>query len=441
MRDEYRIAMRRFTSLLRIGTFFILAICVYSAIRFVSVAGESATTFPDSLGYEHATFFGTNERFWAVPLFYSVVHTSHQRVLLHVVFGSLAWAYLAWQIGLLARCPKTMIAAVLLIGLTPQVIHFDLAILSESLGISFAVASVAATLHLAQTRTRLSKFSWLIFLVLTAFTRPIHLVVLIACALYCIVAYFFSGRKKRKTSAIVLSCLSIWGFMQLKGNETESTLNFYTVLQRRILPDDSSYTWFIKNGMPDIAGIRNAHGYGTAEQLDPAVREIVQLPIKQTPPMSMVIGGSPLAEWVKSRGWSTYTRYVLAHPSSARSIIAKRTPQSLSTSDEGFLPTKSHSFVPRQIFNPWWAWSMILFSSLLITWFSRVRAVIARALTASTLLASVVFVLSLLMSAIEYERHSVTVAVILRVLALASFAAATGSTKITEPDESVDAPV
>lgn len=441
MRDEYRMVMRRFTSLLRIGTFYVLAVCVYSAIRFMSAAGETATRFPDSLGYEHVTFIGTNERFWAVPLFYSVVHTSHQRVLLHAIVGSLAWAYLAWQIGLLARWRKTMIAAVLLIGLTPQVIHFDLAILSESLGISFAVASVAATLHLVHSHSRLATCSWLLFTTLMVFTRPTHLVVLFACAIYCVMAYVFSRKKRRKTSALILSVLSLWGFMQLSGNESQSTLNFYTVLQRRILPDDSSYAWFINNGMPDIIGIRNARGYGTVQQLDPAVREIVQLPPKQTPPMSMVIGGSSLAEWVKSRGWSTYSSYVLAHPSSIRSIFAKRTSQSLSASTEAFLPTQSHSFVPRQIFNPWWAWSMILFSSLLITWFSRARAVVARALTVSTLLASVVFVLSLLMSAIEYERHSVTVAVILRVLALASFAAATGSTKITEPDESVDAPV
>ena len=64
-----------------------------------------------------------------------------------------------------------------------------------------------------------------------------------------------------------------------------------------------------------------------------------------------------------------------------------------------------------------------------------------RALTVSTLLSSVVFVASLMMSAIEYERHSVTAAVVLRVLALASFAAATGGTKTTVPDESLDAHV
>ncbi len=431
--------MRRSTSLLRIGAFYVLAICVYSIVRFMSVAGETAVRFPDSLGYERLTFMGANERFWSVPLFFSLVKTSHQRVLLHVVVGIIAWSYLAWQIGLLARWRKTMIAAVFLIGLTPQVTHFDLAILSESLGISFAVASVAATLHLVHSRSRWATGLWLLFTTLMVFTRPTHLVVLFACAIYCIAAYVLSRRHKRKISAFLLSVLSLWGFMQLSGNESQSTLNFYTVLQRRILSDDSSYSWFIKNGMPDIVGIRDVRGYGTAAQLDPAIREIVQLPTKQTPPMSMVVGGIPLAEWVDANGWQTYVRYLLTHPSNVRSIIEKRTPQSLSASDETFLPTKSHPYVPRQIFNPWWAWSVILFSSLVITWLSRARVAVARALTVSTVLASVVFLISMLMSAIEYERHSVTAAVMLRVLALASFAAATGSTKVTEPDESLDA--
>ncbi|MEY4633405.1 MAG: hypothetical protein RLZ18_777, partial [Actinomycetota bacterium] len=193
--------MRRSTSLLRIGAFYVLAICVYSTVRFMSVAGETAVRFPDSLGYERVTFIGANERFWSVPLFFSLVKTSHQRVLLHVVVGIIAWSYLAWQIGLLARWRKNMIAAVFLIGLTPQVTHFDLAILSESLGISFAVASVAATLHLVHSRSRWATGLWLLFTTLMVFTRPTHLVVLFACAIYCIAAYVLSRRHKRKISA------------------------------------------------------------------------------------------------------------------------------------------------------------------------------------------------------------------------------------------------
>ena len=433
--------MRRSTSLLRTGAFYAVSIVVYASIRFMSVAGETPTRFPDSVSFEHVTFVGTNERFWSIPLFYSVVRTPHQRVLLHIAVGVVAWAYLAWRIGVLARWRKTMIMAVLLIGLTPQVIRFDVAILSESLGISFAIASVAATLHLAHSPNRLATCSWLLFITLMVFTRPTHLVVLFACAIYCVIAYVLSRRQKRKISALILALLSLWGFMQLSGNDSQSTLNFYTVLQRRILTNDDAHAWFIKNGMPVVPGIREVRGYGTAEQLDPAVREMVRLPSQQTPPMSMVVGGVPLAKWAKAHGWTTYTRYLISHPSSVRSIIVRRTPQSLDASDDAFLPTASHSYIPRQIFNPWWAWCLILNSSLLLTWFSRTRAVVVRALTVSTLLSSVVFVVSLLMSAIEYERHSATAAVVLRVLALASFAAATGGTKITVPDESLDAHV
>jgi len=53
-----------------------------------------------------------------------------------------------------------------------------------------------------------------------------------------------------------------------------------------------------------------------------------------------------------------------------------------------------------------------------------------------TVITAVVFIISLLMSSIEYERHAVTSSVLLRVLALACFAAATGQPKITVPDES-----
>ncbi|MEI8286613.1 MAG: hypothetical protein WCG15_04875 [Actinomycetes bacterium] len=427
--------MRRLNLLLSTPVFYVVSLVAYALARWSASVGHAPAHFPDSLGYEHVHFIGINERFWAVPLVYSVIHSDAHRVIAQVVIGICAWAYLAQRISVITRFRRISISAVLVVGLSPQVIHFDSAILSESLGISFAVGAVASSLHLSQSPTRLVKILWLALVTLTAFTRPTHLILIAAGAIYCGGAYLLSGRKRRKASALILTALSLWGFMQLSGNDSVSNLNFYTVLQRRICIEDSAYNWFIAHNMPDVSGLCSAHGYGRATQLDSDIRSIVQLPLEQMPPMSMVAGGVVLAEWVRDHGWSTYAQYIATHPTKAIQVIQSKTAKTLSPADETFLPTHSSSPIPHQLFDPWWAWSLIAIAGLAISWLSRANVRLVRAVTATSVVALLVFASTILTSAIEYERHGITTAVILRVLALTAVALATGLKGATKPSE------
>lgn len=430
--------MRRLNSLLRTPVFFALSLAVYAIARWAASAGEVATRFPDSLGYEHLNFSGNIERFWVVPLMYSIVRTDSQRVILHIAIGVFAWGYLAWRIGSITRLRRVFITGVLVLGLTPQIIHFDLAILSESLGISFAVGALAATLHLSQSSSRLARLLWVVFLVLTSFTRPVNLVVVFACAGYSIVKYFLSRHHRHRASMIFLVSLSLWGAVQLRGNESASAVNFYTVLQRRICPNNDAYNWFIAHGLPEIAGLREVRGYGRSTQLENDVREIVHLPMQQMPPMTMIAGGVVLAQWVQDHGWTTYAKYIATHPSSAVRIIQAKAHKTLGPRDETFLPTRTRTIIPHQLFDPWWAWLMIALATLAISWLSRAKIRIVQAMTALGTVTTVVFAASILTSAVEYERHGATVAAMVRVLAIASLALALGREKAIEPSEDDD---
>ena len=429
--------MRRLTSLIRIPLLFPLLSVLYAGARFMVISGQPATRFPDSIGFETLNFLGNNDRLWSVPFFYALIDLEQNRLIMQVILGSCAWTFLAWVLSSISRFPRATMTTVFVIGLAPQVVRFDAAILSESLGITFAVASVGATLLMTQSRQFIVRVSWIFLVVLTAFTRTIHLTVLFLIAAYAIGKWLISRRKKTALPALLFAFLSVWGVAQLRGNEPTSTLNFYTVLQQRVIRDDAMYAWFTKQGMPDLPGMRSAVGYNYTWELDPNVASIVQLPPGQQPPALMKAGGVSLAEWVRDNGWPTYARYVQSHPSYVTSLLRRMTPESLSPPTDAFLPLAARSVMWRGIFGPTWLWLLLLAVSLSASVLISRNKKALRAVISLTAASTVVFIGVHLTSAIEPQRHSVTTAVLLRVLVLASIAVLTARpTRSTTRDES-----
>ncbi len=437
MRDEYRVNMRRLISLLRTSIFFFIASAVYIGLRMWAISGHSPARYPDSIGYEHLHFFGTNERLWAVPLLYALVRSDVMRVYLHVVLGTVCWTYLAWSISHKCNLRKTFFVAVLLLGLTPMVIRFDIAILSESLGISFAVATIAATIHLLHSRQIVVKWIWTLCLLFTSFTRPVHLLLIFLLATYYVGAYVISRGRRKKVAAIGFSILSVWGLMQLQGNKAESTLNFYTVLQRRICKDPQAYTWFTKHGMPDIPELCNAKGYAYAYDLKNTVGEILQLPEGQQPLRSMVIGDIAMATWVRDRGWSTYTQFAVSHPSTMWSILTHDGVDAIASTDTS-LPANTRSLLPSTITQPWWMWSVVYLVAATFGLFRKNFRTFTARISLAAASVFVIFSVSIWTSAIEMQRHSITSSVMLRVLTLAAVASVFAASRATKVDESVD---
>lgn len=433
-------SMRRLSSLLSTPIFFFLCVSSYTVARFLVTSGKTPMPFPDSIGYETLRFFGENDRFWSVPLAYSFTDVSQQRVLIQSMAGCLAWIYFAYVVQSRTRYPRILMATIFLVGLTPQVVRYDIALLSESLGMSFTVAAVASAIQLSRHR---NNATWMIFVAsvtLLGFTRPTHLVVVFVCAAIFLGRYIVHRRKTSAISVVVFLVLSLWGVNLLNGNAPTSNLNFYTILQQRIIKNDAEYKWFVDNGMPDIPGVRESRTYTFDYLLDKNVAEIVQLPEGQQPPIIIANGGVSLAEWVRDHGWSTYASFLIVHPAHVAKAVNRLVPPALNPGNDNFLIIDARTVTPRWLFGPWWMWIGLYGVSL--TWaflfLRQRREVVVLALMGATGIA--VFLVVILCSAVEIQRHATSVAVLTRVLALATIGVATAK-RTTTLDESADANV
>lgn len=428
--------MRRLSQLMRTPVFTPLVIVIAFFIRASASLGRPIARFPDSLGYETFHLFGSVDRFWPIPFLYSIVTTDTGRVLLHVVIGSSAWAWCALVLSGRSNYPRVILATVLLLGLSPQIVRYDLAILSESLGLSFMVLAVTATINLLRRRSPLSLGMWLVAISLCANTRPVQLFVLIVALAIPLLKFVASRGRKISTSTAVLLFVLLAGFLQLRGNANTSTLNFYTVLQERIMLDDARFDWFSNHGMPVVTGMRNASGYDFSGDLPPDVSNIITLPAGQQPPTLMRVGGAELAAWVVDKGWTTYARYLVTHPHDSFSRLTSLTNEALSPPNDDFLPLDNGPMIPRVLFGSWELWSVLGLGSLVLVFLKNRQE--CAVLLGLSVAGCGVFGLSMLTSGIEHPRHAVTSAAALRLIALVAivFALPKANQK-AELDESV----
>lgn len=421
---------------MRTPVFTPLVIVIAFFIRASASLGRPIARFPDSLGYETFHLFGSVDRFWPIPFLYSIVTTDTGRVLLHVVIGSSAWAWCAFVLSGRSNYPRVILTTVLLLGLSPQIVRYDLAILSESLGLSFMVLAVTATINLLRRRSPLSLGMWLVAISLCANTRPVQLFVLIVALAIPLLKFVASRGRKISTSTAVLLFVLLAGFLQLRGNANTSTLNFYTVLQERIMLDDARFDWFSNHGMPVVTGMRNASGYDFSGDLPPDVSNIITLPAGQQPPTLMRVGGAELAAWVVDKGWTTYARYLVTHPHDSFSRLTSLTNEALSPPNDDFLPLDNGPMIPRVLFGSWELWSVLGLGSLVLVFLKNRQE--CAVLLGLSVAGCGVFGLSMLTSGIEHPRHAVTSAAALRLIALVAivFALPKANQK-AELDESV----
>lgn len=407
--------MRRLSQMMHPTVFTPLTIALAFIVRACASLGRPIARFPDSLGYETFRLFGSIDRFWPIPFVYSLVQSDAGRVALHIVVGSIAWSWCALLLSKMSRYPRSVLVGVLLLGLSPQVVRYDLAILSESLGISFMVFAVVASINLTQRRTPIATALWLLSVSLCALTRPVHLWILLVVLLSPLYVLISSrGRRVAASSALLLFVL-LTGILQLRENSNTSALNFYTVLQDRVLTNDARFTWFSQHGMPVSDGMRDALGYDFSQQVPVEVIKVIPLPIGQQPPALMRNGGVALAQWVKNDGWSTYARYVITHPHDSLAHLTSLTNATLSPPNDDFLPLDNGPMIPRVLFGAWELWSLILVGGIVIVFLkNRKNAALLLGFTFSTV---GVYAISMLTSGIEHPRHAVTTAVALRLVA------------------------
>lgn len=425
--------MRRFLRLPTGARFSLMAVAAYAALRAAASVGRPVGVFPDSVGYESLSFVGANDRFWPVPLAFRLADTQGGRVLLHVAIGTLAWAFLARTVALRSRWPRALTCAVLLVGLAPQVVRWDLAMLSESLGISFTVMAIAASVWVAREPSVASHLAWFVSVTLCGFTRPVHLVVIGVCLVGAATVAIATRGRRKAVASIVLVAVAAWGWSMFAGNRPTSELNLYTIVAARVITDDDRYAWFVDNGMPDIPGLRGAEGYDFSGELPPDLASYLDLPRGQVPLAIMRAGGMQLAEWIRNDGWSTYLRYLAAHPSQVWSRLTTLTPTVLDPPNDDYLPLSPRTVVPRVFFAGWWLWIVAGLTALAAGAARPGGARLGRAIAAMGGTAAMVHLVNLFASGTEHERHSVAVAVTVRVLALCAIGHALAQTRAEPP--------
>jgi hypothetical protein len=429
--------MHRLRQLMRTPTFTPLVIFLAFAIRVLACLDRPIARFPDTAGYETFHFLGDIDRFWSVPFFYSLIDNNVGRVTFQVAVATTAWSWCALLLSKMSRYPRTVLSAVLLLGISPQVVRYDLALLSESLGISFFVLTIAASLNVRKRKTAFATAVWLFSLTLCVYTRPVHLWVLLIVLLSPMLAFVNSRGRKVSLTTVILLIISCGALLQLRANSSTSALNLYTVLQERIITDDSRFEWFTQQGMPVSPGMRDAAGYDFVGQFPPEVSAIIPLPEGQQPPSLMRVGGVPLAQWVQDEGWKTYVHYVVAHPEDTFSRLTSLTNATLSPPNDDFLPLDNGPMIPRVLFGSWELWSLLTGSALVFVFLKSRRDFFFLAALSITLAA--VYATALLTSGIEHPRHSVTSAVALRLICIVALVfALPKATQNQELDEHVD---
>jgi hypothetical protein len=386
--------------------------------RGLASVGRTATRFPDSIGYENFSLFGGADRPWPVTAVYAAVQSDGGRVFVQVLIGCLAWVWFGHELSRHSRWPRATMIATAVLSLSPQIIRYDIAILSESLGITYAVLAVAATLQRLHHPTHASTVVWLACIALCGFTRPTHLLVIAAvCAAH--IARLVSSRGRQISMVgVVVTAMMLVGAVQQRSSSNMSLLNLYTVVSSRIISDNDRFDWFVDHGMPVVDGMRTAGGYDYASDLPTDVAAVVDLPEGQQPPSLMRIGGVPLAEWLRDKGWRTLALYLATHPGDTLNHAQDLLDPTLTPPNGDFLPLDNGPMIPGFVFGHWQVWALIALGGMMILLFrTRREAFVFAAVGAVT---AVVYLATVHTSGIEHVRHSVTVAAMIRVVGLSA---------------------
>jgi hypothetical protein len=394
-----------------------MLIGAYFTLRTLASLGRSSSRFADTAGFFSVDYLGRESRLWPVPLLYSIVTNDTIRVALHILIGTVAWAFLAHVVARHSRFPRTVSVIILLFGLTPQIIRFDLAILSESLGISLLIMLIATTVQYLQTPSAMTLWLWVANLAAFSMVRASQLVVLFAITFVAVVSLIQRRSVRRITFATVLVVLSMWAGVQLRNNRSMSELNLYTVLQDRVIPDDARFEWFTSEGMPVTDDMRGPLLYDQVSDLPGELLDYVKLPIAQLPPSLIRLGGLPLAEWVREDGWSTYIRYVVTHPSDTWSRLVDLSTPTLNPLDRDLLPLENRTLIPRMFFLPWQWWAIAgAFATIFHLRFG--QRYFAQLFASTCTLGLLWYAGVVLTSGIEHPRHAISIAVAIRVVSL-----------------------
>jgi hypothetical protein len=339
---EYR------TSRVAWGAGFVL----FAAARVAAVAGRPAAGWFDTYGYLHGLSFVGHGRPWVVPLLYDVVTGDGARIAVQCAIAIVCWCTLAYVAATVVRQAwlRAVIAAViLLIGISPEVTRWDLALLSESVAVSLTVAAIACWIVFAKHATTARMLAVWVVTLLWAFTRSAHLLLLpVLLALLAVSLLWRSNRRSRGLLLLALVPVTVWGLICVRNDPGVTESNLYLMLEIRVFGNADSTRYFAQHGMPVNAAMLRHRGIVPRSKVPPDLVRYARVPPGFAVPEAIVTGGRPLIRWMRKEGAITYLKWLASQPGEVVAAPLKRLDILVTPKLEYMTPpTRSRAVLPR----------------------------------------------------------------------------------------------
>ena len=295
------------------------AFSAFAAVRIAAIADRPPARFPDTASYLVLDLSHRGLRPWVVPLVYSLLSSDDARIAVQCAAAIVLWCALAYAVACTLRCWPLKVAgagAVLLVGASPQVTRWDLALLSESLALSLTAAVIATWLMFAVKHTRGWGTAARVMTALWAFTREPHLALLpVILVLLALSLAWPNGRRTRALLLLTLVPICAWGAATMTHSSAMTDYNVYLLLQERVFPNHRRVEWFVRNGhMPTSKAILTSRGFVSRSDLSRQLLHQAEIPVGIDPPTVVERGGDVFVHWVHEHGAATYLDYLTHHP-------------------------------------------------------------------------------------------------------------------------------
>ncbi len=293
--------------------------CAFAGYLIGQARAGPVLIWNDSLVYSSMAHHSLWSRaLWAGPrppvtsLVIKAVGSSAAFVTTQTVIGALAWGVLAWSVGCLVDPGwKRVIAFFAVLGFATvfPVTLWNRSELSESLALSLLALVFAAFIWTARRPTWPRVAATSVACLGFAATRDAQVwtvgMFAVAVALFALIRLRTDRGVARRAAVLALCLLAVagvteWGTLTSHRTNEDTADVFYV----RIFPFPSRVAWFSQHGMPDgrlidkVASETPAPvGAAKVVGLDPRRASL-----------------RPLERWLRTKGGSTYLRWLITHP-------------------------------------------------------------------------------------------------------------------------------
>jgi hypothetical protein len=277
----------------------IALLAVYVILRAWAEAPTSSELFPDSSGYLNTPLgFGEIRPFF-VPLVYHVFTSDGSRVAAQCVFSTIAWGTLAVIVS--SQIQTTILryltlSALLAFALIPELLVWDGALLSESVSLSLAALLLALLAVIVQRPTTPALIGFGVVATAWVFTRDANapVLLLLCLPLAVVIGIRLSWSRATALAAIAAALFALSTISVNAGDRWRHPM--ITIIGKRVLPDPGRLDYFAQHGMPTTPRVLSLTGQ-KASAHNWAFDDI-----------------RPFISWVQDDARQTYARYLVSHP-------------------------------------------------------------------------------------------------------------------------------